>query len=191
MAASVTTPHQYSSTVIDAPADQVFDAIKGLNFKWMKIVSQCNKNEDDTVSIVYADHTIQKIRQLEYSALDLKVTWEVIESEPAAPTFSAAHTITCSRITTSNQCFVAWNTDFSSDCTPSVIEDSKWKKQEAFGQLQTPAAIAVPSTASSRHASGRRSAEGLTPMFLKLLAERVRHARVRQELLQVLLLHVI
>merc|ERR1719159_91831 len=104
----------------------------------MKSVSKAeiSKDDTDTVNICYADHTIQKIRQLEYSALEMKVTWEVIESEPAAPTFSAVHTITCSRVTTTNQCFVAWNTDFSSDVTPAVIEDAKWKKDDAFEQLQ-------------------------------------------------------
>merc|ERR1719359_934524 len=102
----------------------------------MKSVSKADKDaECDTMNICYADNTIQKIRQLEYSAIDLKVTWEVIESEPAAPTFSAVHTISCARVTTTNQCFIAWNTDFSSDATPEVIEDAKWKKIDAFKQL--------------------------------------------------------
>merc|ERR1711924_500402 len=69
--------------------------------------------------------------------MGLKVTWEVTESEPAAPVFSATHTIICSRVTTTNQCFVSWNTDFSSDATPAVIEDSKWKKDDAFKQLSS------------------------------------------------------
>merc|ERR1719316_1259498 len=102
----------------------------------MSSVSKAEVNtEDNSVNICYADNTIQKIHKLEYSLLDMKVTWEVIESEPAAPTFSAVHTITCSRVTTTNQCFVKWNTDFSSDATPEVIEDSRWKKDDAFKQL--------------------------------------------------------
>merc|ERR1719174_2262663 len=104
----------------------------------MKSVSKAEKDsENDTVNICYADNTIQKIHQLEFSAIEMKVTWEVIESEPAAPTFSAVHTITCSRVTTTNQCFVSWNTDFSSDATPAVIEDSKWNKDDAFKQLSS------------------------------------------------------
>mmetsp|Transcript_89719 Transcript_89719/g.155281 ORF Transcript_89719/g.155281 Transcript_89719/m.155281 type:complete len:148 (-) Transcript_89719:112-555(-) len=131
------SPHQFSSTIIPAPADAVFELIKPLSFKWMSTVSSTSKDDETgTINICYADHTIQKIRQLEFSALDLKVTWEVIESDPAAPTFSAVHTISCQRVTTTGQSFVSWNTDFSSDATPEVIEDAKWKKDDAFKQLE-------------------------------------------------------
>lgn len=130
------SPNQYSSAVIDASADSVFDLVKPLTFKWMSTVSTSAVDADsDCVNICYADKTIQKIRKLEFSMLESKVTWEVIESDPAAPTFSCIHSITCSRVTETNQCFVAWNTDFSSDVTPEVIEDSKWKKADSFKQL--------------------------------------------------------
>merc|ERR1719189_2306715 len=135
MTAPVTST-QYTSAVIAAPADIVFEAVKALNFKWWKSVNQSNKNEDGTITVVYTDNTIQTIRQLEYSSLEMKVTWEVVASEPAAPTFSAVHTISCARVTTTNECFIAWNTDFSSDVSPAVIEDSKWKKSEAFQHMQ-------------------------------------------------------
>lgn len=108
-----------------------------MNFKWLHTVSKVEKDADsDTVNLCYTDNTIQKIRQLGFSMLDMSVTWEVIESEPAAPTFSAVHTIQCHRITTTNTCFVSWTTDFSNDCTVAVLEDSKWKKADAFTQLQ-------------------------------------------------------
>jgi len=131
------SPHQYSSAVIEAPAEGVFELVKAMNFKWLHTVSKVEKDSSsDTINICYSDNTIQKIRQLGYSALDMSVTWEVIESEPAAPTFSAVHTIQCHRITTSSQCFLSWTTDFSSDCTVAVVEDAKWKKTDAFQQLQ-------------------------------------------------------
>merc|ERR1719264_1053602 len=108
-----------------------------MNFKWLHTVSRVDQDEaGGTFNICYADNTIQKIRQLGFSMLDMSVTWEVIESEPAAPTFSAVHTIQCHRITTTNTCFMSWTTDFSNDCTVAVIEDSKWKKADAFAQLQ-------------------------------------------------------
>jgi len=134
---ALVSPHQYSSTVIAASAEAVFELVKTCHFKWMKTVSKAEASGEDTVSICYADNTIQQIRKLEYSSLEMKVTWEVIESEPAAPVFSAVHSITCSRVTSTNQCFVAWNTDFSSDATPEIIEDSKWKKDDAFNQLMS------------------------------------------------------
>merc|ERR1719413_18514 len=137
MSSSLVSPHQYSSTVIEAPAETVYDLIKSLSFKWMHTVSKTEADaETGTTNICYSDNTIQKIRQLGYSALDMSVSWEVIESEPAAPTFSAVHTIQCHRITTSNECFMSWSTDFSNDCTVAVVEDAKWKKADAFQQLQ-------------------------------------------------------
>merc|ERR1712019_186484 len=109
-----------------------------LTFKWWPDVTQTNKlPQEHAVNIVYKDNTIQKIRQLEWSVLEMKVTWEVVESEPAAPTFSAVHTIQCSRIThPDNHCFFAWTTDFSSDVSTAVLEDSKYKKHEAFAGLE-------------------------------------------------------
>jgi len=134
---SLVSPHQYSSAVVNAPADTVYELVKTLNFKWMHIVSKAEPDAaNGTTNICYSDNTIQKIRQLGYSSLDMSVSWEVVESEPAAPTFSCVHTIQCHRVTTSNSCFISWSTDFSSDCTAEVIEDSKWKKTDAFKQLQ-------------------------------------------------------
>mmetsp|Transcript_33325 Transcript_33325/g.61097 ORF Transcript_33325/g.61097 Transcript_33325/m.61097 type:complete len:142 (-) Transcript_33325:127-552(-) len=133
---TMVSPHQYSSAVIDAPADVVFDLIKPLTFKWWSHVSTATKDaETDMYNVCYADNTIQKIHLVEFSLLEMKVTWEVVESEPAAPTFSAVHTICCHRVTTSNQCFISWSTNFSSDVTAEVIEDAKWKKSDAFKQL--------------------------------------------------------
>merc|ERR1712080_439952 len=132
------SPTQYSSAVIDVPAAVVYEATLPLTFKWSKNASATNRNDDDTITICYTDNTIQKIRMLEYSCLERKVTWEVVESEPAAPTFSAVHTLTCSSITHQlgiGQSFIEWTTDFSSDVTYDVIEDAKWKKIDAFLQL--------------------------------------------------------
>merc|ERR1712187_348812 len=128
-------PSQFSSAVIEAPVAKVFEAIKPMTFKWKKPVSQTNTDDDGVISIVYTDHTIQKVRQIEFSFPDRKVAWEVMESEPAAPTFSAVHTITCTHVTTSSATFVTGETDFSSDCTTGVLEDSKWKKADAFKDL--------------------------------------------------------
>lgn len=130
-------PHQFSSTVIKASASSVYQLVKPLTFKWMHSVSSVRKDEDETTfNVAYADHTIQKIHLLEWSDIELKVMWEVLASEPPAPTGSAVHTITCRPVTSTGECFMIWNTDFSSDCTLAVLEDSKWKKLDAFAQLQ-------------------------------------------------------
>mmetsp|Transcript_91383 Transcript_91383/g.143464 ORF Transcript_91383/g.143464 Transcript_91383/m.143464 type:complete len:142 (+) Transcript_91383:83-508(+) len=133
---ALVAPTQVSSAVVNAPADAVFELVKPLTFKFLSTVSKVDPDADgETLNVCYADNTIQKIRKLEYSALEKKVTWEVIESEPAAPTFSTIHSITCESVTTTGQCFIKWSTDFSNDVTSAVIEDSKWKKDDAFKQL--------------------------------------------------------
>lgn len=134
---SVLSPHQFSSTVINTSAGEVFELVKTLNFKWMRAVSTVQSDEDGTtLNVAYADDTVQKIHMLERSDLDLKVAWEVLESEPSARTFSTVHTIRCYQVTTSKACYITWNTDFSNDVTSEVIEDSRWKKSESFEQLQ-------------------------------------------------------
>jgi len=70
-------------------------------------------------------------------AQDIKnfISWEIVASEEAIAVTSAVHTIRLRRITASSHTFVEWFTDFSSDATFGVIEDSKFKKFDAFKDL--------------------------------------------------------
>jgi len=70
-------------------------------------------------------------------AQDIKnfISWEIVASEEAIAVTSAVHTIRLRRITASSHTFVEWFTDFSSDATFEVIEDSKFKKLDAFKDL--------------------------------------------------------
>lgn len=145
------SPHQFASTMIKAPASAVFELVRPLNFKWLNTVASASKTEDGTINIAYTDHTVQKINELEFSLLDFEVTWEVLDSDPPAPTFSAVHTIRCHRVTNTGECFVTWNTDFSSDCMLPVLEDAKWKKSDAFDQL---AGFVGTAAASPEHGVG-------------------------------------
>lgn len=138
MTDQVVAAHQFSSYVIGASAAKVFELVRPLTFKWMQTVAKADRDESTgAINIAYGDNTVQKIQELEFSNLDLKVSWEVVESDPPAPTSSAHHTIRCYRSTESpDECFVTWSTDFSSDVTLAVVEDCKWKKTDSFKQLQ-------------------------------------------------------
>ena len=39
-------------------------------------------------------------------------------------------------VTDTDSTFVRWMTEFSNDATIQIIEDSKWKKKEAFADLK-------------------------------------------------------
>lgn len=85
---------------------------------------------------------------MEASLIRHSIAFEVIGHDPASSYTSALHTITCRRISTSNQCFVQWETDFSNDATADIVLDSSYKKKEAF------AALAVRTHTVHDHACG-------------------------------------
>ena len=49
---------------------------------------------------------------------------------------SAIHTIQLTKVTENNQTFIQFTSDFSSDATNEVTEDSRYKKREAFEKLR-------------------------------------------------------
>ncbi|KAJ3254230.1 hypothetical protein HK104_007238, partial [Borealophlyctis nickersoniae] len=64
------------------------------------------------------------------------VTYEIIESNPPVPVLAAVHTIRVKKVSHDNSTFVEWETDYSSsDLTANVTEDSRFKKKEAFEDL--------------------------------------------------------
>ena len=42
------------------------------------------------------------------------------------------HTISLRKVTSNNSTFIEWITDFSNDATSEVVQDSAFKKVEAF-----------------------------------------------------------
>jgi hypothetical protein len=82
--------------------------------------------------LLYSDGTTQMLQLLEHSDAKYTVTWDVIVTEPACPVMSQVHTITLMRVTDVNHTYIEWHTDFSSDVTQAVDEDSKWKKLDSF-----------------------------------------------------------
>jgi hypothetical protein len=67
--------------------------------------------------------------------LAYEVTYEVISSDPAISVTSAIHSIRLRPCTFDSTTLIEWTTDFSNDATQEVIQDSKFKKLEAFEDL--------------------------------------------------------
>jgi len=65
------------------------------------------------------------------------LTWDVIMSEPAVSYTSVTHTLQLRRITTSKQTVIEAISDYSSDSSMEVIQDSRFKKLELFKALRT------------------------------------------------------
>lgn len=58
-----------------------------------------------------------------------------MDSTPVLPMTSVVHTISVSKITSTNASYVQWVTDFSNDVTAEVVADSSFKRLEAFHNL--------------------------------------------------------
>ena len=63
--------------------------------------------------------------------------FEVVSSEPAAHVASVVHSINLRKVTSNNQTYMEWATDFSSDVTAAIIHDSSHKRLEAFMHLES------------------------------------------------------
>jgi hypothetical protein len=133
----------FESAVVDANVDDVWKAIRALDFSFLASV-QGSENEEkarddevgSVIKITYKDGTAQRLKRLELSDLHRFVTWEVIESTPAVTYLSQVSTITLKPITKDNKTYIEWVSDFSGDAGTAVIQDAKFKRLDAFADLQ-------------------------------------------------------
>mmetsp|Transcript_4017 Transcript_4017/g.9462 ORF Transcript_4017/g.9462 Transcript_4017/m.9462 type:complete len:187 (+) Transcript_4017:41-601(+) len=130
------------SAVIQAPIEKVWELLRPLDFKFLPTVEKVEpegKGFPATVgtvfSIRYKDSTVQKIKLMGLSDISHTLTYDVIESQPAVKYSSALHTIQLKRVSMGNNTFMTWTTDFSKDAGQDVLQDSKYKKLEAFKSL--------------------------------------------------------
>jgi len=136
------TTRVHETTVLNRPVGIVWEAIKPLNFAFSSIVQKVDVehgHQHEVGSfrkITYKDGTIQKVKVLELSDYRYSVTYELVESEPPTRVLSAIHTITLRRVTENNTTFIEWISDFSSDASQEVIQDSRFKKLEGFSDLR-------------------------------------------------------
>ncbi|KAI9199508.1 uncharacterized protein BJ171DRAFT_518578 [Polychytrium aggregatum] len=131
------------SRVFSTPVQSVWARVRPTTFDWWSNVvkAEVEGHADQVGSVrkvTFKDGTVQKLKILELSDLDNFVTYEVIESNPPIDVLAAIHTIRLRKVTFDNSTFVEWTSDFSSGSnTSAVVEDSRFKKREAFADLST------------------------------------------------------
>eukprot|EP00759_Apiculatamorpha_spiralis_P000513 PhF_6_TR10161/c0_g1_i1/m.15775 len=135
------------STIIACSASAIWESLAKFDFSWWGIVQTCGLTREGSgigvaVILTFKDKTVQKFRVVEMSELNRSITLELVESEPAIPTSGVIHTLRVAPVTKPPAgfaacCYVDWVTDFAYDASQEVLQDSRFKKLEAFGNLST------------------------------------------------------
>lgn len=86
--------------------------------------------------VVYKDGAEFVFRIVEVSDLLRQVSYELIETDATVNVSSVLHTIQLHEITQTGQTLMSWTTEFSGDCDQHVYNDCKYKKLDAFRDLQ-------------------------------------------------------
>eukprot|EP00928_Gymnodinium_smaydae_P037287 TRINITY_DN25913_c0_g1_i1.p1 TRINITY_DN25913_c0_g1~~TRINITY_DN25913_c0_g1_i1.p1 ORF type:complete len:152 (-),score=28.05 TRINITY_DN25913_c0_g1_i1:176-631(-) len=133
------------SAVIPGDLTAVWSEIRAMNFKFSKAVTQAKREEASDgflgqYTIAYSDNTVQTVRVTEISErLPNKrtISMELVSSDPCLSYSSRNDTISLSAVTHNKgpAVFIEFSSDFSSDATMDVLEDSKYKKREFFDDL--------------------------------------------------------
>ena len=130
------------STVVNAPANEVWDKLKAMDFTWWELVKEVNLKAGthmqvgSTYEIYFTDGSKWDIVISEISQLVRSIAFEVLAAEPAVGFSSVIHTLKVTEVTSDNIAFVQWTSEFSGDATNEVVLDSKFKRLEAFKNLQ-------------------------------------------------------
>ncbi|KAI4198558.1 MAG: hypothetical protein LQ350_005217 [Teloschistes chrysophthalmus] len=134
------------SAVISAPLSQVWHLIKLQSFHrfWSAVKTAeyvkepTTSPETDIVKWTFKDGTVLDVKLEEHSSIDHFITYSVIDANPALSYSSVISTIRCYAVTTGEKegsTFVTWSGNFSSDADAGVIEDARYKRQEALKDL--------------------------------------------------------
>jgi len=132
----------FESALIQYPIDEVWNVLHHLDFSFLSTVAKSDvegKTPDEVGSIrnvTYKDKTVQRVKLVELSENEHKLSYELIESIPAVSVLSVVHTWRLRRVTHDNSTLFEFVSDFSKDASDSVISDSKYKKLELFKDLR-------------------------------------------------------
>mmetsp|Transcript_22945 Transcript_22945/g.48763 ORF Transcript_22945/g.48763 Transcript_22945/m.48763 type:complete len:162 (+) Transcript_22945:88-573(+) len=135
------------SAVIPGDLTSVWELIKSMHFKFSTQVVEAKREDGGDAgalgqySIAYSDHTVQTVRITEISErLPTKrsLGMEFICSDPPVPYSSRMDQIILSSVTHGDtpSVYIEFSSDFSSDATMAVLEDSKFKKRDFFVDLE-------------------------------------------------------
>jgi len=132
--------HVWESTILHHPIEDVWKLIRPLDFSYLPSVTTVSSESKEHVGsakkVHYKDGTVQTIELRGLSDLSHSVSWDLITSDPPTSVSSASYSIRLYRVTASNDTFVVWKTDYSSDGSVEVIQDQKYKQHENFQALR-------------------------------------------------------
>jgi hypothetical protein len=144
------------SAVIPRRASALWADIAKLDFKWWGLVStstfvQGGENQvNSLVKLVFADGASWTVRVTGISHERKSLEFELVETTPQLSVSGVNHEIVIQEVSLTDQAFISWTADYSSDASPEVIQDSKFKRVEAFRSLiQAAAAPAAPAAAAA------------------------------------------
>ncbi|KAK3318754.1 hypothetical protein B0H66DRAFT_558132 [Apodospora peruviana] len=146
--AIATTNEVDVSAVIEAPLAHVWHFIKlGEFHKFWPAIEKAERvkgttSDSDVYKWTFKDGTSLEVKQDEHSNINHFITYSAINAEPELPYSSMVSTIRCEPVTSGkleNSTFVRWSARFSSDADLGVIEDAKYKRQDALKGLEAAA----------------------------------------------------
>ena len=122
-----------------------------MTFEFLSNVKSCeiipNKSQTSSVGanrrIIYNDGIDQLIQITQISQISRSISYSMISSSEPISYTSANHEISLRKVTTSNQTFIEWRTDFSNDASLQVVQDSRYKKREGFKDLKSYLSVKV------------------------------------------------
>jgi len=131
------------SGLISASVDEVWNAVKRLDFSWREDIVECTASKIKNETINYSrrtakftDGTIQMMCITGLDSYDYKLSWEIIASEPAVSYSSAHFSLSLESVTCSNQTVIFFSTRYSNDANSAVTADQKYKLRDAIKNLQ-------------------------------------------------------
>eukprot|EP00597_Dinobryon_sp_UTEXLB2267_P002487 CAMPEP_0170057890 /NCGR_PEP_ID=MMETSP0019_2-20121128/718_1 /TAXON_ID=98059 /ORGANISM="Dinobryon sp., Strain UTEXLB2267" /LENGTH=155 /DNA_ID=CAMNT_0010262693 /DNA_START=66 /DNA_END=533 /DNA_ORIENTATION=- len=134
--------HVVESSVVSSSIDTVWGLISNGSFKWWDIVLGTTLKSGNSplelganIEVKFKDGQSWLIHLLEISSVSKSITFEVVACEPPVAVTSILHSISLKKVTSSNATYIEWSTDFSNDATSEVVQDSSFKKLEAFAKF--------------------------------------------------------
>ena len=86
-----------------------------------------------------------------------RVGYELLSAEPAVSCTSVQGEIQLLRISQTQQTFLSWTTEFSNDADLGIIQDQKYKKLEAFEDMQKTLAGGATTTTTAASSTTEES----------------------------------
>jgi len=129
----------YSSVVIHAPIDTVWEALRDFTFpsRFFHTIESCEMDEGVPPTTVGGSRVLRwktgEVRTQRLIALDDQYhqsVWELVTAEPSVEVEAIITTLKLRRVSSSNSTFVSWESDFSA----GVSQDFVNYEQKAYTQ---------------------------------------------------------